>query len=136
MPVSDAEVVAMLADMEALRVEASHAHELLAAERERRHDLTDQVRRLDGFLASAMERQRELHVLLLHRDEELAALRKQGRPTDDPTTAERPAVPTPRRAVAAPTLRQPTWEAVLANVWYRFTAAASRIGNGRRPEGA
>jgi hypothetical protein len=120
MPLSDAEVVAMLADMEALRVEVTHERELLGRERERTRELTDEVGRLDRHLAAAMERQRELHVLLLHRDQELAALRTQRPP--GPAAGVAPALAAPASA-ASPS---PTVPGILVNAWSRLRTAAGR----------
>ena len=134
MPLSDSELVAMFADMEALRVDAAHQRDLLDAERRRALDLADRVRRLDDHLGAALERQRELHVLLLHRDEEIAGLRGQSRampelasgdPAPRPVAGSRPPA---RRAVP----RASAWEHVVANAWYRFMNTAQRPrGDGR-----
>ncbi len=74
MPSDDSNLLAAIADAEILRHQLALTEQLLAAERRRIDDLDRQVDSLDRRAMAAEERQRELQVLLLHRDEEIARL--------------------------------------------------------------
>ena len=67
-------LLAAIADAEILRHQLAAAEALLSAERRRIEDLLRQVAQLGQRGEAAEERQRELQVLLLHRDEEIARL--------------------------------------------------------------
>ena len=67
-------LLAALADAEILRHELAYAEEQLRAERRLSAEHMRELEQLRRGFAAADERQRELHVLLLHRDEEIARL--------------------------------------------------------------
>lgn len=70
----DANLIAALADAEVLRERLDGAERLLASEQRRANELAEAVVRADSRLTGMDERVRELHVLLLNRDQEIARL--------------------------------------------------------------
>lgn len=104
MPAPDPNLLAALADLEVTVVKLGHTADLLEGELARNASLTAQVDRLERHLEAAEERQRELHVLLLHRDREIASLIEHlGRVAAPPSApAGTPSLPTPEPAAEAP----------------------------------
>src|SRR5688500_18642245 len=110
-------LIAALADAEVLRHDLEHAEALLKAERRRAEDLLqaerqraddllqaergradDLIARIDALERRAVateERQRELHVLLLHRDEEITRLHEYLRSSREPSAEPALALPEP-----------------------------------------
>ena len=71
---NDAHLLAALADAEILRHELAYSEERQETERRLSADLMRGVEESRRRVEAADERQRELHVLLLNRDEEIARL--------------------------------------------------------------
>jgi hypothetical protein len=161
MPPDETMLIAALADAELLRHDLAHAEALLQAERQRADDmlqaerlradqLVDAERRVAAELLTRIdalerravateERQRELHVLLLHRDEEITRLHEYLRSSREPS-AERPLAlpePAPRRpaTVEQRVVAKLTADATNAAGWLgRMLARAPRRATGDRDD--
>ena len=133
-PAFDRNLLAALADAETLRHDLTSAEELLKAERRYAGDLRREVEALTHRLANADERQREVHVLLLHRDQEIARLHEylgeaQARHSERalPGPGIEPRAPLPAASPpVSPVLKPVRSELAAAFVsavdwWYRFS---------------
>jgi hypothetical protein len=103
----------------------ARAEQLLAAEGRHNDELVVRIERLERTASETAERQRELHVLLLHRDEELVRLHEYLRSTRG--LAEPPALPEPEEAeeaLAAPVLPLTVEQRVLAKLTTDAVTAA------------
>jgi len=153
-------LLAALADAEVLRHDLEGAHELLRAEQRRTGDVVRELESLRDRLAALDERQRELHVLLLHRDQEISRLHgylaqaqaqvQQPRLEAPEAPAPAPASPTPSPPVAPPATVPPAGQRALrarpprselaaavvaaADWWDRFSSV--RIPLSRRRPGS
>lgn len=133
---------AALADAEILRREVAAAEGLLNAEQTRSGDLLRDVESLRARLKNGEERQRELHVLLLHRDEEISRLHEylaqlQAQPASPELPSPAPEAPP---LVVSEIARRPgkvrgelgTVLSVAVDWWTRFNRVTADLPTRRR----
>lgn len=140
-------LLAALADAEVLRHDLAAIEALRDAERRHAGDVVRELEALRQRLVEAGERQRELHVLLLHRDQEIARLHEYlpqapapAQPPEPPIappslgagvgTGEPPLPPAARALQSPPPPRSELAAAVVAAVeWWDWLG----MPGGRRP---